>query len=247
MTKMNIKQLIWDIFFKNDDEFVKKNTQYDDELSEAHTTIMGLVNEIELLRHQIDDKDTRIAVSSSKQESSQDDIEKYWNNKRKKTNWVYPGRPNPTDPDKRVFVDPRIFYQQDHTLPTYSGTNDEIASKCLHYVNLKIKYTKDDKDYWQFAYETRERKKGDCEDGAILMVNMMIMSGIPYWRVRLNAGKVKGGGHTYVTYLREENNEWYILDWCYWYKESKNFGKKWDDAEKYFTIWGSWNQKYVFW
>jgi len=90
------------------------------------------------------------------------------------------------------------------------------------------------------------RGKGDCEDGAILMANMMLLSGVPYWRIRLNAGDVEGGGHAYVTYLRETDNEWYILDWCYWPSESANFKKKWKDAQKYFGIWGSWNTKYIY-
>jgi len=85
-----------------------------------------------------------------------------------------------------------------------------------------------------------------CEDGAILMANMMLKSGIPYWRIRLNGGDVKGGGHAYVTYLREKDNKFYVLDWCYWPNESINFGQPWADAKNYFGIWFSWNKKYGF-
>lgn len=91
-----------------------------------------------------------------------------------------------------------------------------------------------------------------CEDGAILMANMMINSGVSSWRLRLNAGDVKigngvrRGGHAYVTYLREFDNKWYVLDWCYEYKESVNFKKTWKKAKKYFSIWFSWNLKYIY-
>ena len=52
--------------------------------------------------------------------------------------------------------------------------------------------------------------------------------------IRLNAGDVKGGGHCWCTYLAEKDNVWYILDWCYWYNESKDLGRTWKDAEKYY-------------
>ena len=66
---------------------------------------------------------------------------------------------------------------------------------------------------------------------------------MPPWRVRLNAGNVQGGGHCWVTYLREVDNKWIILDWCYWY--TKN-GVEWKTAEKYYDIWFSWNYDFVF-
>lgn len=175
----------------------------------------------------------------------QDPLEKYWNNKRPKSNILYPGRPLFLD-ETPCRVDPRIFFTIDHTLPTFIGTNDDKARKCLCWVHENIKYTEDYKEFWQFAFETLKRKKGDCEDQAILMANMMIMSGVSYWRIRLNAGTVKGGGHAYVTYLSEKDNKWYILDSCYWYSESRGLKKLFKDAEKYFGIWFSWNTKHIY-
>jgi len=123
--------------------------------------------------------------------------------------------------------------------------NDDKANKCLKYVHEHFYYKGETKEHWQTANESIERGRGDCEDGAILMYNIMIASGIPEWRVRLNCGEVKGGGHAYITYLREANNKWYILDWCYWYSESVNFRRTWREAENYFEIWFSWNDDYV--
>jgi hypothetical protein len=48
------------------------------------------------------------------------------------------------------------------------------------------------------------------------MANIMLRSGIPYYRIRLNAGNVNGGGHAYVTYCRETDNQFVVLDWCYY-------------------------------
>jgi len=61
-----------------------------------------------------------------------------------------------------------------------------------------------------------------------------------------------GGGHAYVTYLKEKEDDWYVLDWCYWYNPRgtlwKNANKYYSDSDgkKGFGIWGSWNSKYMF-
>jgi len=178
-----------------------------------------------------------------------DELEVFWNNKRKKTSWMHPARPMFGKQGSNVLVDPRIYCHRDSKIYAYkSGTNDEKALNCFRKVRRDVTYVADlnPGEFWQFAFETLERKKGDCEDGAIYMYVMMLNSGIPYWRIRLNAGDVQGGGHAYLTYLREEDNQWYILDWCYWPKESDNFGKTWKEAKKYFGIWGSWNSKYMY-
>lgn len=166
-------------------------------------------------------------------------LEEYWNTKRPVAVRTHPARDG-------VRVDVRVFFQQDGLLPTISGTNDEKAKKALNYVINMIKYTSDNGEFWQYAYETLLTKTGDCEDGAILLANMMIMSGVPYWRVRLNKGYVQGGYHAWCTYLREKDNKWVVLDWCYWAGESKWLNNLWSKAEKYYNIDCSWNTKYSF-
>jgi len=179
-----------------------------------------------------------------------DPLEVYWNNKRPKADLKYPARPV-ANKSVNVDVDPRIFFTIDK-LPIVTGaTFDAKALNALNYVINNITYTPDKSQFtineeWLFAYETLELRKGDCEDGAILIANLMIRAGIPKWRIRLNAGNVKGGGHAWVNYLRESDNEWYIFDWCYWPNESKNFGRTYHDAENYFSIWFSWNTEYIF-
>lgn len=192
-----------------------------------------------------------------KEEFEEEDMkkkEKYWNSRRKKVDITYSGRPflkyGHLDIDLRVFIN-----QNDGLVPKIirKKTMDSIARSCLIYVINNVKYVGDKiqtgaTEYWQFPFETLKSRKGDCEDGAILLANMMLRSGIPYWRVRLNAGNVKGGGHAYVTYLADDD-KWYILDWCYWPKESiKDFlVRPWEDRDdKYWQIWFSWNEKYCF-
>lgn len=123
---------------------------------------------------------------------------------------------------------------------------DDVASTCLNYVSRYFKYTSDEKEFWQYADESVSRMKGDCEDGAIMMYNMMVASGVPSWRLRLNAGLVDAAstapsmGHAWVTYLREKDNQWIVLDWCYYPSQAKK-GLLWKDAEHYHKIWFSWN------
>lgn len=235
-------------------DLTEKNTELHI-LKDTLETKKGVTKELyecKLLIKQLEDKIDEL------NSSQYHELELYWNNKRKKSETVrWRARPlfevaqNNTINwwEDNIQVDPRIFWTYDNTIPTFKGfSNDDIAIKCLDWVARNITYTADinPDEFWQFAFETFARRKGDCEDGAILIANMMLMSGVPYWRIRLNAGSVQGGGHAYVTYLAEKDNKWYILDWCYWYHESRNLGRTFKDAEKYFGIWFSFNTKYVY-
>ena len=174
--------------------------------------------------------------------------EKYWNNKRPKASgYKYLAR---VLFKKRLPIDPKVFFQPiDDGIPILGGSsNDETAKKALIYVHDNIKYESDtvqfkEPEQWLFPFETLHLRKGDCEDGAILIANILLKSGVPYWRIRLNSGDVQGGGHCWTTYLRESDNTWQILDWCYWYNPN---GVEWKTAEKYYQIWFSWNKKYTF-
>ena len=182
-----------------------------------------------------------------------DPLETFWNNKRPKTeSYSYKARPAPGF-ITNINVDPRIFFVNHDILPSVSGsTNDEKAKNALQFVIDKVTYTPDmtqfkDNEVWLFPFETMSLKKGDCEDGAILLANILLANGIPYWRVRLNAGDVNGGGHCFVTYLRESYNQWVILDWCYWPDKSVDLNELYKGAtENYFKIWFSFNRDYIY-
>jgi hypothetical protein len=259
---MNWFEKLWYyVVSSNDEPFfveIKKLEKDIKDLQEEISTIgdkfLDGIKQIEFLENAIIKLRTKLTEYEGiiAQRQSETDLERYWNNKRTKNNNIeYPARP-PLDGKTNIDVDPRIFLNpHDNIIPTITGESyDNIANKALEYVTRKITYTTDPSQFkkneaWLFSFETWKLKKGDCEDGAILLANIMLKSGIPYWRLRLNAGDVQGGGHCWVTYLTE-NNEWVILDWCYWPNESEDLKKLWSDAEKYFKIWFSWNLKYIF-
>lgn len=182
--------------------------------------------------------------------------EDYWNNKYPKINVTYERR----ETDGVYYIDPRNYFTPyDNDIPVVIGTtSDDKALNAINKVRQIVSYTPDKseygfEEYWAYAYQTLKRKKGDCEDGAILLANIMLKSGVPYWRIRLVAGSVNGGGHCYVTYCRETDNQFVVLDWCYWpnalpvkdrklHSEEQNYS----DASKNYGIWFSWNQKYCF-
>jgi len=179
-----------------------------------------------------------------------DAAEEFWNNKRPKNNRFY----KRYETDGKYDIDVRNYFMPyDDGIPTVKGkTNDIKALSALELVKKTITYISDKKtygydEYWAYAYQTLKRRKGDCEDGAILLANIMLKSGIPYWRIRLNAGDVKGGGHAYVTYCRESDNQFVTLDWCYWYDHTEiKYRTLHKDQKDYYGIWFSCNLKYTF-
>jgi predicted transglutaminase-like cysteine proteinase len=191
-----------------------------------------------------------LADELAKCENDESEIEKYWNNRRPKQDIFY----NREEKDGTYSIDVRNYFQPyDSAIPIFHNTsNDGLALSALKWVETNITYVPDKTEYgidefWCYPYQTLKHMKGDCEDGAILLASIMLKSGIPYWRIRLNAGSVSGGGHAYVTYCRETDNQFVVLDWCYWYKsipiKDRALHK---DEQDYYGIWFSWNQKYAF-
>jgi len=183
--------------------------------------------------------------------------EKYYNNKYPKKDIVYRGRYVPNTSDA-IAIDVRNFFNEyDSDVRKVveglklSGSDDDKALKCFLWIIDKIKYVTDDKkgkrDYWQFGFETIYYKNGDCEDGSILLANMMLLAGIPYWKIRLSVGDVTGGAHAYVTYYCEIKDRWVLPDWCYLVNKDKIVNRKdYKDEENYSAVWFSWNSKYSF-
>lgn len=162
--------------------------------------------------------------------------------------------------DRVYYIDVRNFFMiNDESIPIVSGkTNDEKALAGLKKLRSIVTYVSDTSsygvsEYWAFPYQTLTRKIGDCEDGAILLANILVKSGVPYYRVRICAGSVNGGGHAYCVYCRETDNEWVVLDWCYWpndlpvhqrktHKQERNYF----DSERNFYVWFSWDLKNIY-
>jgi predicted transglutaminase-like cysteine proteinase len=195
---------------------------------------------------QVDSLQTQLKALTAPKNPKEDE----YNNKYPKANLTY--LKHETDGD--YSIDLRNFYMlNDASIPVVTGKNDdEKALNALKYVIKNVTYVDDKKEYgyeeyWAYAFQTLKRKKGDCEDGAILLANIMVKSGIPYWKVRLSAGSVKGGGHCYLTYYCESKDMWVILDWCYWPNQLAIADRKnYKDETNYLDVWFSWNRDYCF-
>lgn len=106
--------------------------------------------------------------------------------------------------------------------------NDLKVHKIEKWVMKTIRYQSDKKqfnmnDRWTLPWETLQRKKGDCEDGAILLIALAVTAGVPEDRLRLYAPiAMSRGWHAAVAYQRESDNEWVWIEWTV--KESRSLG-----------------------
>ena len=111
-------------------------------------------------------------------------------------------------------------------------TNDEKMYKIEQWVQENITYQSDEKtyglgEYWALPTLTMHKGVGDCEDGAFLMHSIALHAGIPADQLRTYGGLVWAdnwgfttGGHAWTSYKRETDDEWVIVDWCYWPTDS---------------------------
>ena len=106
--------------------------------------------------------------------------------------------------------------------------NDLKVYEIEKWVMENIQYQSDKKqfnmnDRWTLPWETLQRKRGDCEDGAILLIALAVTAGIPEDRLRLYAPiAMSRGWHAAVAYQRESDNEWVWIEWTL--KETDNLG-----------------------
>jgi len=179
----------------------------------------------------------------------------YWNNRWKHNKVIYKAQKN-IKRDVRTYIFDYSYLLEDIS-KRFKGSHDQKALQILKWVIRNIRYKGDkevhnQREYWQNPEETLNRKTGDCEDGALLVKSLALVSGIPDYKIKICAGNVKGGGHAYVIYLRErkknkENSTWCILDWCYW----PNYlpiarRKEHKDEENYYDIWWTFNKEFTF-
>jgi hypothetical protein len=96
------------------------------------------------------------------------------------------------------------------------------ALACLAWVSKNVKFVPDDREYWQMPGETASLLAGDCEDGAILLANML--SSMSLENVKIVCGALSAGvGHCIVEYNGIQ------LDWLHlapiqkvWFRFSKD-------------------------
>lgn len=190
---------------------------------------------------------------------------KYWNNKYPKQDIVYAGRAirgqNDRIPiDVRTMIAPKdcLLKEVIQTNNLKKSRNDDTAWEIQKYIVNNYKYVDDKKsagieEFWQLPNETLYTKRGDCEDCSILMASLLLNAGIPSWRVRVTAGMVKpdtnapGGGHAYCTLCREVDNNWVVLDWCYYQDSHIEVDRKplFKNLTTYKEVWFSFNNEFA--
>lgn len=173
-----------------------------------------------------------------KDKRKEDERAEYWNNKWKKNKIVYNAQGD-IERDVRNLIATKSNILEP-ILYRFTGDDDYKIIQILKHVHNVIKY-KGDRDthkvaeFWQHPEETFQTCEGDCEDGALLIISLARMSGIPAYKIKLCAGWVQGkkdkAGHAYVIYLAGDN-KWYPIDWCYWYSESLKQFKKVEHKER---------------
>lgn len=120
---------------------------------------------------------------------------------------------------------------------------------------VSISYIEDLGEFQTYDWEVQDThtfvfKNGiisyQCEDGAILMKSLTLCAGVPDWKVKIVAGNVKGGGHAYCAFIRDDDTQ-VIIDWCYWPNRlHPNARPKMEDEQNYYEIWFSFNHNHSY-
>jgi len=160
---------------------------------------------------------------------------------------------------RNFFVNPNID-ELKRIVKDFTGTDEDKAYDCFKWIRSNIKYEYDSQTYgvnehWDYPHEVLELGKADCEGQSILLANLMIACGIPYYKVRLVCGwatRTDGtkAGHCYLVMYIESKDRWVALDTTFYpkttrpenredYKKSKIYGG--EDS-----IWWSFSSRYCF-
>lgn len=102
------------------------------------------------------------------------------------------------------------------------GSFDYRANLIAEYVAEHISYDRSSKiDPWQFPEETLCLKKGDCEDRALLLASLFLVSGISAYNVRVCLGRMRlfferpaeriDCDHVWVMY-KSESGQWQVIE-----------------------------------
>jgi predicted transglutaminase-like cysteine proteinase len=106
--------------------------------------------------------------------------------------------------------------------------SDDVKMEKIQRAVVKgIRYETDQEQYgyeelWVPPLQTLQSGKGDCEDGAFLIMSLALNAGVDPSRLRMYGGFVDAGpgaasgGHGWVAYKRESDNEWVAADYSYY-------------------------------
>jgi hypothetical protein len=180
------------------------------------------------------------------------ELEQEWASKYPEKRIIYNAQYN-RPRDVRTFLFDKSYILED-AVNKYKlrGSNDsDTMYKILmfvigHFQYVGDKKTKKQAEFWQNPEDSITAGRGDCEDGAILIKSLSLVAGVPDWRVRVVAGSVKGGGHAYATYIRDDGKQ-VILDWCYWpNKLLVDARKPIEQENNYYDVWFSFTREHTY-
>jgi len=196
--------------------------------------------------------------------------EAFWHRKHPLIEQQYNGRPCPDGKIRQMYVRDflspysatlqKVLESLDISFPIDPLVMDTCALKLQQYVVKYLTYTPDEKlgrnEYWLFPIETHLMGRGDCEDGGLYLASLLY-NAFPvteHWRIRVAAGWVKpsptapSGGHAYVVYCRPQDNEWVVLDWCFFQDSSILVADKKPAKlrSEYADVWFSFWYKYAY-
>ena len=106
-------------------------------------------------------------------------------------------------------------------------SDDEKMEKIQRWVVENIAYEEDKAQYgigelWVPPVMLLSSMKGDCEDGAFLIMSLALNAGVDPDKLRFYAGVVRAGegaatgGHGWVAYRRSIDREWVTIDFSYY-------------------------------
>lgn len=109
----------------------------------------------------------------------------------------------------------------------HSDSDDVKMEKIHRWVFFNIEYNTDKEQYgweelWVPPVMVLNSGKGDCEDGAFLIMSLALNAGVDPSRLRLYGGFVdsgqaaESGSHAWVAYRRESDDEWVAVDFSYY-------------------------------
>ncbi len=185
-----------------------------------------------------------------------DPKEEFWNDKWPKAKITYKAQGNIIR-DVRNLVCDKSFVLNKTVLKWKVLTAEEIAYECERYVINNVTYKGDfdvhkKAEFWQHPENTFGMGTGDCEDGALLIASLMLIAGVPSYRLKICAGFVQNPsnsneviGHAYCIFLRDDET-WCVLDWCYYADNRKVVDRnEHKDLPKYKEIWFTFNSRYT--
>lgn len=108
-----------------------------------------------------------------------------------------------------------------------ADSDDEKVQRIQEWVVKNIEYKTDEEQYgyeelWTPPIMTLSQRAGDCEDGAFLIMGLALNAGVDPDRLRFYGGYVNAGpgaaegGHGWVAYKRESDEEWVVADYSYY-------------------------------